>query len=189
MLATGSRLGEPPMGFCRDGYTDPLEWEAARHAADLQEIDERNARQAEQKKKKEEEDAKRDAMKAAREKKEEEEKAQRDAMKAEQEKKAAKEKAERAAMDEEEANLARQRRIFQKNEAKRARRRATLDTSIFEMLIVDDNIRDALIKQPKLEVLRKVAKKSGSRTLQEEGILLVAQGITSLAELQRVLKL
>lgn len=61
-------------------------------------------------------------------------------------------------------------------------------TSIFEVLTVDDRIREALVKQPKLEVLRKVAKKGGHRSLQEEGILLVVQGITSLAELSRVMK-
>ena len=61
-------------------------------------------------------------------------------------------------------------------------------TAIFELLTVDDRLREALLKQPKLEVLRQVARQSGHRSLQEEGILLVAQGITSLNELQRVLK-
>lgn len=61
-------------------------------------------------------------------------------------------------------------------------------TSVFEVLMVNDKIREALIKQPKLEVLRKVAKKSGHRGLQEEGILLVVKGVTSLEELTRVLK-
>lgn len=58
---------------------------------------------------------------------------------------------------------------------------------IFELLIVTDQLREALLKQPKLEVLRQVAKQSGHRTLKEEGILTVARGITSLNELQRVL--
>jgi type II secretory ATPase GspE/PulE/Tfp pilus assembly ATPase PilB-like protein len=61
-------------------------------------------------------------------------------------------------------------------------------TSIFELLVVDDALREALVKQPDLEMLRKVARKSGHRNLQEEGLLLVAQGITSLAELNRALK-
>jgi len=55
-------------------------------------------------------------------------------------------------------------------------------------LEVNDQLREALVKQPKLEVLRQIARASGHRSLQEEGILLVAQGITSLTELQRVLK-
>jgi type II secretory ATPase GspE/PulE/Tfp pilus assembly ATPase PilB-like protein len=61
-------------------------------------------------------------------------------------------------------------------------------TGIFELLEVTDEIREALVKQPKLEVLRKIARAGGHRGLQEEGILLVAQGTTSLTELQRVLK-
>jgi type II secretory ATPase GspE/PulE/Tfp pilus assembly ATPase PilB-like protein len=60
-------------------------------------------------------------------------------------------------------------------------------TAIFELLIVDDKIREALIKQPKLDVLRKVSRAAGNRSLQEEGILVVARGETSLAELKRVL--
>lgn len=60
--------------------------------------------------------------------------------------------------------------------------------AIFELLVVDEQIRAALVSQPKLEVLRQVARQAGHRTLQEEGILLVAQGVTSLNELQRVMK-
>ena len=60
-------------------------------------------------------------------------------------------------------------------------------TSVFELLTVDDEIREALVKQPKLEILRKLARKAGNRTLQEEGLVLVARGDTSLAELKRAL--
>ncbi len=61
-------------------------------------------------------------------------------------------------------------------------------TGIFELLEVNDQLREALVKQPKVEVLRQIARKSGHRGLQEEGLVLVAQGLTSLNELQRVLK-
>ena len=61
-------------------------------------------------------------------------------------------------------------------------------TGLFELLIVDDKIREILVKQPKLDLLRKAARLAGMRTFQEEGLLLVAKGVTSLAELQRVLK-
>ncbi len=61
-------------------------------------------------------------------------------------------------------------------------------TGIFELLDVNDQMREALVKEPKLEVLRQIARANGHRSLQEEGILLVAQGLTSLTELQRVLK-
>jgi type II secretory ATPase GspE/PulE/Tfp pilus assembly ATPase PilB-like protein len=61
-------------------------------------------------------------------------------------------------------------------------------TGLFELLIADDKVREILLKQPQLELLRKAARMAGMRTLQEEGLLLVAKGVTSLAELQRVLK-
>ena len=61
-------------------------------------------------------------------------------------------------------------------------------TAIFELLVVNDALRDALRQNPELENLRNVARKSGLRSLQEEGIVLVARGETSLTELMRVLK-
>jgi type II secretory ATPase GspE/PulE/Tfp pilus assembly ATPase PilB-like protein len=62
-------------------------------------------------------------------------------------------------------------------------------TAIFELVIVDDRMRQLLAKQPKLELLRDASRKAGNRNLQEEGVLLVARGITSVPELVRVLKL
>jgi type II secretory ATPase GspE/PulE/Tfp pilus assembly ATPase PilB-like protein len=56
------------------------------------------------------------------------------------------------------------------------------------MLAINDAVRAALAQQPKLEVLRQLARQAGCRSQQEEGIVLVARGITSLNELQRVLK-
>jgi type II secretory ATPase GspE/PulE/Tfp pilus assembly ATPase PilB-like protein len=61
-------------------------------------------------------------------------------------------------------------------------------TGIFEILVLDDKLRQALIKQPKIEVIKQLSKAAGNRTLQEEGVLLVALGTTSLTELQRVMK-
>ena len=61
-------------------------------------------------------------------------------------------------------------------------------TAICELMVIDDKLRRAIVKQPKLEVLRQLSRQAKNRTLQEEGILLVAQGITSLNELQRVMK-
>jgi type II secretory ATPase GspE/PulE/Tfp pilus assembly ATPase PilB-like protein len=61
-------------------------------------------------------------------------------------------------------------------------------TAIFELLMVDDTIRKVLAAGPKLDLLRQAARKAGMRSLQEEGIVLVAKGVTSLAELMRVLK-
>jgi len=61
-------------------------------------------------------------------------------------------------------------------------------TAIFELLVVDDQTREVLAKKPKLDLLRRAARAAGTRTLQEEGLVLVLQGVTSLAELSRVLK-
>jgi type II secretory ATPase GspE/PulE/Tfp pilus assembly ATPase PilB-like protein len=61
-------------------------------------------------------------------------------------------------------------------------------TGLFELLVVDDKIREILVKQPQLDLLRKAARVTGMRSFQEEGLLLVAKGVTSIAELQRVLK-
>jgi type II secretory ATPase GspE/PulE/Tfp pilus assembly ATPase PilB-like protein len=61
-------------------------------------------------------------------------------------------------------------------------------TAIFELLMVDDTVRKVLAASPKLDLLRQAARKAGMKSLQEEGIVLVAKGLTSLAELMRVLK-
>ncbi len=61
-------------------------------------------------------------------------------------------------------------------------------TGLFELLEINDQVREVLIKQPKLELLQKAARLAGMRTFQEEAILLVAKGVTSLEEAMRVLK-
>jgi type II secretory ATPase GspE/PulE/Tfp pilus assembly ATPase PilB-like protein len=61
-------------------------------------------------------------------------------------------------------------------------------TAIFEIMVFDDKLKQALLKAPNAETIKKLSRAAGNRTLQEEGVLLVALGTTSLAELQRVLK-
>ncbi|MEN6458389.1 MAG: ATPase, T2SS/T4P/T4SS family [Thermoguttaceae bacterium] len=61
-------------------------------------------------------------------------------------------------------------------------------TAIFEVLTVGDAVRAALVSTPNLAAVRQAARKDGMKSLQEEGVLLVARGITSLPELMRVLK-
>ena len=61
-------------------------------------------------------------------------------------------------------------------------------TAIFEILAVDDTVRKTLATTPKLDPVRQAARKAGMKSLQEEGILLLARGVTSLPELMRVLK-
>ena len=61
-------------------------------------------------------------------------------------------------------------------------------TGIFELLVISDQMRQIIEKQPKLELLKKLARQEQQRSLQEEGVLLVAKGVTSIPELMRVLK-
>ncbi|QDT00993.1 GspE/PulE family protein [Adhaeretor mobilis] len=61
-------------------------------------------------------------------------------------------------------------------------------TGIFELLEVNDKMREVLLKKPQGDLLRKAARTSRQRSLQEEAILLVAKGVTSLPEVMRVLK-
>jgi type II secretory ATPase GspE/PulE/Tfp pilus assembly ATPase PilB-like protein len=61
-------------------------------------------------------------------------------------------------------------------------------TAIFEILTVGDAVRKVLASGPKLDALRQAARKDGMKSLQEEGVLMVARGVTSLPELMRVLK-
>ena len=59
---------------------------------------------------------------------------------------------------------------------------------MFELLDVNDQIRKALVQQPQLELIRKLAQKAGMTTLQEEGIAALVQGTTTVQELQRAMK-
>jgi type II secretory ATPase GspE/PulE/Tfp pilus assembly ATPase PilB-like protein len=61
--------------------------------------------------------------------------------------------------------------------------------ALFELLVADDRIRGILARDADAETLRKAARIAGMRTFQEEGLLLVAKGVTSIPELQRILKL
>jgi type II secretory ATPase GspE/PulE/Tfp pilus assembly ATPase PilB-like protein len=61
-------------------------------------------------------------------------------------------------------------------------------TALYQFLMVDETVRQMLVNEPQLDVVNKASRKAGMRTLQEEGILLVAKGVTSLQEVTRVLK-
>lgn len=60
--------------------------------------------------------------------------------------------------------------------------------AFFELLIPDDNFRQVLAKTPRPDLLLAAARQCGMKTLQEEGVVLVARGVTALPELLRVLK-
>ena len=59
--------------------------------------------------------------------------------------------------------------------------------AIFELLVINEEIRKVLLQKPTAESVLQVARKQGFLTIQEEGVLAVATGATSLQELQRVL--
>lgn len=62
-------------------------------------------------------------------------------------------------------------------------------TGIFEMLEVNEKMRSALLKKPNQQTLKAIARNSRQVSIRQEGALLIAQGITSVEELQRVLSL
>ena len=61
-------------------------------------------------------------------------------------------------------------------------------TAIFELLVLDPDVGRVLATTPKLDLLRQAARQAGMKSLQEEGVLLVARGVTLLPELMRVMK-
>ena len=61
-------------------------------------------------------------------------------------------------------------------------------TGIFEFLQITDQLRTAIFQKPHLKHLQGVAEQGGHVSMKMEGIVLIAKGITSIEELQRVLK-
>jgi type II secretory ATPase GspE/PulE/Tfp pilus assembly ATPase PilB-like protein len=61
-------------------------------------------------------------------------------------------------------------------------------TGIFELLVMNEALRAALLHPLKLDALTALAQANRHISLQQEGTVLVAKGTTSIDELQRVLK-
>ena len=59
---------------------------------------------------------------------------------------------------------------------------------LYELLVVDDGLREVVMKSPKMDLVRAAARRGGMKTFQEEGLVLVVKGVTSMTELQRALK-
>lgn len=59
---------------------------------------------------------------------------------------------------------------------------------VFELLVINDRMRDLIRDKAALSVLKAEARKSGMLYMQEEGLRLVVKGITSIDELLRVVK-
>ncbi|MFN5850867.1 MAG: hypothetical protein ACK44Q_03495, partial [Pirellulaceae bacterium] len=60
--------------------------------------------------------------------------------------------------------------------------------ALFEVLEVTDPLRKAILQNPNADAVRKAAASLGHRGFQQEGILSVVLGLTSLQEVQRVLQ-
>lgn len=61
-------------------------------------------------------------------------------------------------------------------------------TGLFELLVMNDELRSALATSPKRDTLAAIAKRHGHISMQMEGVVLIAKGTTSIEELQRILK-
>lgn len=59
-------------------------------------------------------------------------------------------------------------------------------TGIYELLLVTDDIRSAILKNPDSQSVKKVAFDQGMRTLRKDGALKVREGITTIEEVLRV---
>lgn len=59
-------------------------------------------------------------------------------------------------------------------------------TGVFELLVINPALRQALQSNPRVDNLTRVAEDSGHISMRDEAILLVAKGVTSLEEIQRV---
>lgn len=57
---------------------------------------------------------------------------------------------------------------------------------IYELMIVDDNIRNLVIAKTATEELRKKALSAGMITLMEDGIVKIKKGLTTVEEVLRV---
>jgi general secretion pathway protein E len=61
-------------------------------------------------------------------------------------------------------------------------------TGVFELLVINDELRDLIREKASANKVKLAARRSGMLTMKQEGIRLLAQGITSVEELERVVK-
>jgi len=61
-------------------------------------------------------------------------------------------------------------------------------TALFEMLVIDDAIRELLLGKPSLEGLKTLAEQKGMHSIRDFGAVMAGRGETSVEELSRVLK-
>src|SRR5882757_4952399 len=56
---------------------------------------------------------------------------------------------------------------------------------IYEIMLLDDEMRDMIIKHASTQVLRAESKKRGMRTLRQSGLIAIYDGITTIEEVVR----
>ena len=56
---------------------------------------------------------------------------------------------------------------------------------IYEIMVIDDDIRDLIVKHASTQVLRAEARKRGMRTLRQSGLLAIYDGVTTIEEVVR----
>src|SRR5258705_7921422 len=56
---------------------------------------------------------------------------------------------------------------------------------LYEIMLLDDDMRDMIIKHASTQVLRAEAKKRGMRTLRQSGLVAIYDGITTIEEVVR----
>jgi type IV pilus assembly protein PilB len=56
---------------------------------------------------------------------------------------------------------------------------------LYEIMLLDDEMRDMIIKQASTQLLRHESKKRGMRTLRQSGLLAIYDGVTSIEEVVR----
>jgi general secretion pathway protein E len=61
-------------------------------------------------------------------------------------------------------------------------------TGVYELMVVDQAIRELLVGRPSIEAIKAAARKAGMRTLRQSGLYKVVAGVTSLEEIARVTK-
>jgi type IV pilus assembly protein PilB len=56
---------------------------------------------------------------------------------------------------------------------------------LYEMMILDDDMRDMIINHASTQMLRMESKKRGMRTLRQSGLLAIYDGVTTIEEVVR----
>ena len=59
---------------------------------------------------------------------------------------------------------------------------------VFELLVITDRMRDLIREKASVTAIKSEARKNGMLYMREEGLRLVAMGVTSVDEMMRVVK-